>query len=59
MQGSFIRRIVGSATTDAAEWTLIGNSIGWSAAVAVYKEAAGGGGGTGLGAKRKLLLGVG
>ena len=39
--GSAIYRIVSSGTTDAGDWTM-GNSIGRSSALVVYKEAAGG-----------------
>lgn len=40
--GEAIYRIVGSATTDSASWTAP-TGFAWNAAVAVYKEAAGGG----------------
>jgi hypothetical protein len=42
--GSAIYRIVGTGTTDAAEWTSTSLSVGFASLV-VYKEAAGGGGG--------------
>lgn len=43
MIGSFIDRIVGSGTTDAASWTAPVNDNPWAAVGVVYKEALGGG----------------
>lgn len=40
MVGSFIDRIVGSTTTDAASWTAPANDNPWVAVGVVYKEAA-------------------
>jgi len=52
---SCIGRIVSTATTDAAEWT-ISDSV-WVGGVVVFKEASGGGGGGSV--IRSMLLGVG
>lgn len=41
--GGAERQIVAVGTTDQAEWTLSGIWTGWSALLAVYKEAGGGG----------------
>lgn len=41
--GSAIYRVVGSGTTDSADWSL-SNNLGWAAVLAVYKEVSSGGG---------------
>lgn len=53
--GSAIYRIVTSGTTDEGSWTIGSANTGWCAALAVYKEAAGGATFT----PRATLLGVG
>ena len=56
--GSAIRRIVSTGTTDQAEWTITGGTwYGWAAAVQVYKEAAATGGwGSLLSSSRNRLI---